>query len=202
MQKKSVVLYFVKDPVPGKVKTRLAKSIGPEAAANHYQDLAYHNYQQILTLEKNNVDVWVTYDPPESLDSIKEWLKDSSHYIAQKGVTLEERLIQSFEDAFKGGASQVFALGSDTLNLEPSWILEGVKALENHDVVLGPAEDGGYYLIGCKKLNQDIFREINWSTAFVLKQTVRKIEKNKLSYYLLPVTSDLDEASELHLIKK
>ncbi len=193
---KTIFLYFVKYPEPGRVKTRLGKEIGFEKAAQRYRSLAESNFKKLTEASGDDICVQVTFDPPEAEEKIKAWLPGSS-YRPQQGVALGERLTNAFKDAFDCGAQWVLALGSDTLGLEPHHIRQALDELENSDVVIGPAHDGGYYLIGMNKLYFSLFQRIPWSTSQVLETTLERIRKERLRYFLLPPLEDLDEMKSI-----
>ena len=200
----NVLLYFVKYPTPGKVKTRLAKTVGDEEAAKLYRDLVEKNLNVIAPLyQKEIFDLVVVFDPPEKGDNFKRWFSLSCGYLPQCGEGLSERLTYAFREAFsaKGGSAfggqnggkRVMALGSDTLNLTPDIIKDGFEALNSKDVVIGPAKDGGYYLIGLSSFQPKLFKGIAWSTSEVSSQTYKLIRQLNLSYQTLKQLDDLDE---------
>lgn len=208
----NVLLYFVKYPTPGKVKTRLAKMVGEQEAAKLYSELAEKNLKVIASLHQRNIcDLVIVFDPPEKKEDFKRWFSISCEYWPQCRGGLSERLKHAFGEAFsaKGacppdgrrgsasggqkGGKRVMALGSDTLGLTTNIIQQGFEALHSNDVVVGPAEDGGYYLIGLSSLQPELFQDIPWSTDAVLQQTFSNISKLGLSYQTLIPLEDLDE---------
>ncbi len=200
----NILLYFVKYPTPGKVKTRLAKTVGEKEAARLYSELTRKNLEVIVSLHANEgFDLVIVYDPPEKIEDIKRWLSLSCEYLPQRGAGLGERLTQAFHEVFsakggsasggQGGSRRVMALGSDTLGLTSDIIQQGFEALALNDVVVGPAEDGGYYLIGLSSFQPGLFKEISWSTDIVLQQTYNRISKLGLSHQTLVPLQDLDE---------
>ncbi len=193
------LIYFVKYPEPGKVKTRLARTLGPEAAANAYRGLAESIFHTLSNGEMKSKDfeTIVFFDPPEKELDIKAWLPNAAAYWSQEGKDLEARLIQAFRMAFDCGARQVLALGSDTLGFKGGLIPKAFDALNHYDVVIGPVKDGGYYLIGLAFEEKDIFSNIPWSTSGVYQSTVQYLEREQLSYYRLPLLEDLDEVKNL-----
>lgn len=192
--KQNILLYFVKYPTPGKVKTRLAKTMGEQEAAKLYSELAEKNLRVIASLHQRNIfDLVIVYDPPEKREDIKRWLFLSCEYLPQRGGGLSERLKHAFGEAFQKGAKRVMALGSDTLGLTTDIIQQGFEALQSSEVVVGPAEDGGYYLIGSASFQPKLFEGIAWSTSDVLPQTYKTINNLRLSYQTLSQLQDLDE---------
>ena len=218
------ILYFVKYPEAGKVKTRLARDMGTEEAARLYKKAAEKNLAVLAEVEEP-FGLTVVYDPPEKEAGIKVWLKpfQIEDFLPQRGAGLGERLEHAFRFAFQrrpkelpvrcvspvlnapglqkrrktGRFAAVMALGSDTLALTPQIVTEGFEALEAFDCVIGPAKDGGYYLIGLNFEDAGIFRNIPWSTHEVYQSTVQYVEREELSYYRLPMLEDLDEIKNL-----
>ncbi len=197
------LLYFVKYPEPGKVKTRLAKAIGDEEAARIYRHLAEENLK-ILSSVSSQVSIVVNFDPPQAEENVRLWLSSEYVFRPQLGKGLTERLTDAFYVAFNQKARRVIVIGSDTIGLSANYISQAMNALEDYDVVLGPVKDGGYCLLGLSRHQPVLFEDIPWSTDAVLRSTVAKIKERKLSYYLLPELDDLDQienvGSELALL--
>ena len=190
----NILLYFVKYPTPGKVKTRLAKTVGDHEAARLYQELAEKNLRVIESLQQRNVcDPVIVFAPPEKSDEFKNWLSESYEYVPQCAGGLTERLTCAFHGQFQRGAKRVMALGSDTIGLTSEIIEEAFEHLKSKDVIIGPAEDGGYYLIGLSSFQPKLFEGIAWSTNEVLAQTYQLIRKLRLSHQTLCALKDLDE---------
>ena len=190
----NVLLYFVKYPTPGKVKTRLAKTVGDQEAAKLYSELAEKNLKVIASLHQRNIcDLVIVFDPPVKKEDFKRWFSVSCEYLPQCEGDLSERLMHAFGEAFQRGGRRVMALGSDTLGLTTDIIQQGFEALQSNDVVVGPAEDGGYYLIGSASFQPKLFEGIAWSTSGVLAQTYKTINNLRLSYQTLRQLEDLDE---------
>ena len=197
------ILYFVKYPEAGKVKTRLARDMGTEEAARLYKKATEKNLAVLAEVEEP-FGLTVVYDPPEKEAGIKVWLKpfQIEDFLPQRGAGLGERLEHAFRFAFQRRPKElpvrrVMALGSDTLALTPQIVTEGFEALEAFDCVIGPAKDGGYYLIGLNFEDAGIFRNIPWSTHEVYQSTVQYVERERLSYHRLPMLEDLDEIKNL-----
>jgi len=204
----NVLIYFVKYPEPGKVKTRLARQIGPERAAGIYRILVESNLR-VLTEIRESFRLILAFGPFEKEQKIRKWLEPFriNEFLPQKGSHLGERLEHAFRSVFQAGperlaAFRVMALGSDTLGLKPQIIVEGFEALDNYDCVIGPAKDGGYYLIGLHGEKLEIFHDIPWSTSSVYQNTIQNMEREQLTYYRLPELDDLDDiknVKEVHL---
>ena len=191
------ILYFVKYPEPGKVKTRLAKTLGDEEATRVYRNLVETNLKAIRPLISSGIDITITFDPPDAAEKMKQWLSDDYDYLPQSGDGLGERLTKAFGNLFERKVRRVLAVGSDTLGLEANLILKACDSLEHFDVVLGPAEDGGYYLIGLSQPEPILFQDIPWSTSAVFDSTLNRIKQKGLSFYVLPELQDLDDIEDL-----
>ncbi|MCB9772196.1 MAG: TIGR04282 family arsenosugar biosynthesis glycosyltransferase [Candidatus Omnitrophica bacterium] len=188
---RQAMLLFVKYPVPGKVKTRLAKTIGDQKAARLYQQLAEQNYSVLRECREANLIV--VFDPPEVHDKVRQWFPDADQYIPQSGLGLGDRLINAFDWAFERDYKRVVVCGSDTLNLTTAIVKQSLIVLKDADVVVGPAKDGGYYLIGLTSKQSQLFVGINWSTSEVLSQTYQAIKNLRLKCKALSILEDLDE---------
>jgi rSAM/selenodomain-associated transferase 1 len=196
MSDRSAVLLFIKSPEKGKVKSRLAKAIGEDAALDVYKCLVCHTLEN---LKGGNYLFRLCFYPPDSSAVIKEWLGDTHYYAPQHGRDLGERMKNAFVQAFSDGIEKVLLLGSDIPELSISLVDEAFNALDTGDAVLGPALDGGYYLIGFRRASflPDIFQGIAWSTDSVFYQTMRVFEKSGLMVHVLKVLSDVDTFQDL-----
>ncbi len=193
------LLYFVKYPEPGRVKTRLAVSKGASEAARLYGELARSTFTRLGQALGKTVSITVAFDPAHRARDVKDWLRGPYRYLAQEGDGLGERLTDAFARAFSWGASRVVALGSDTLGLEPEGVRQAFDALASHDVVVGPARDGGYYLIGLARERPALFKGISWSSPSVLSETLSRAACAGLTHCLLPVLDDLDDQEDLNV---
>lgn len=192
MNDKKLLLLFVRNPELGKVKTRLAASVGPEKALEIYLHLLRHTRQvtQGLPVQKR-----VYYAEKVNPDDL--WPNEEYQKRVQQPGDLGQRMEAAFETAFAEGYTSVLIIGSDCLQLTSDIILRAFRELEQHEVVIGPALDGGYYLLGMKHLHPELFREKQWSTERVFPDTLYDIERLGLSHALLPRLSDIDYAEDL-----
>jgi uncharacterized protein len=191
------LLYFVKLPEPGYVKTRLGKSIGMEQAATAYRLLAESNALTLRNVLDDETSVVIAYDPPDREYEMRRWLSSHFEYLAQDGAGLTERLQNAFSSAFRSGAKKAVALGSDTLGLCKETVRSAFQALDSSDVVLGPAKDGGYYLIGLKQSIPELFEQIPWSTSRVMGVTLSAAKSRGLACHILQKLEDLDDVTNL-----
>lgn len=190
------LLFFVKYPEPGKVKTRLAESVGPQKAAKLYRRAAEDNVRVVLSC-RSEIKPIIFFCPADRKQSFQDWLGPELSYQAQSEGGLGERLANAFSLEFKSGTTACMALGSDTLRLTPEILKSAASALDGHDIVIGPAEDGGYYLIGMNKIHNDLFTPMPWSTSELLKATIKTAGDLDLSVKLLPVLKDLDHEEDI-----
>lgn len=184
---KSLLIIFAKNPILGKVKTRLAATIGDDQALAIYYFLLSHTIEVTADLK---VDKAVFYS--DFIDTEDKWSNSVYEKFVQVGKDLGERMHHAFKTGFEMGYSSICIIGSDNLEISSSIIKEGFKVLNEDDVVIGPAKDGGYYLLGMKKLYSKFFREKEWSTNSVYSSTIKDVKKLQLKYFLLPTLNDID----------
>ncbi len=190
---RNALIIFIKYPEPGKVKTRLAKSVGFKRAAEMYRSLVEKNIAEIRPLLNSTCDCWIAYDPPDFENQMRQWLSDDFSFLAQHGEDLTQRLTNAYSEILSHGYKSVAVLGSDTLGLRRELIEKTFHGLKTYDIVVGPAKDGGYYLIGMNTFSSKIFEDISWSTDKVMAQTLTKIRDLKWDHFLLDELDDLDE---------
>jgi len=188
----SLLIIFYRNPVLGKVKTRLAETIGDAQALNVYQKLARHTNDITVHLP---IDKAVYYS--DSVDAADRWSNDSYQKHLQKGNSLGERMSNAFETSFSSGYQRVCIIGTDCFELSAAIIEEAFNRLPSHDAVIGPATDGGYYLLGMKRFHANIFENKRWSTDSVFAETVNDFKIHRFRYHQLPVLPDVDEEKDL-----
>ncbi|SER07023.1 TIGR04282 family arsenosugar biosynthesis glycosyltransferase [Neolewinella agarilytica] len=182
------LLLFVKNPIPGKTKTRLAASVGNEMALKMYHQLTDWTREQALGLE--GVDRFVYYS--NEVDTTDEWPNDRFAKRLQHGGGLGERMEQGFREVFAEGQDRAIIIGSDCPGITTDYLQEAFAALDDHDLVIGPALDGGYTLLGMRTLETSLFRNMEWSTERVLPDTLDRAEAAGLSVHQLAPLSDVD----------
>ena len=183
--KKEVVLVFQKNEVLGRVKTRLASGIGDLRALEIYRHLMQSTYS---VLEDLSAPVWTYYS-----DFIPETVNPPiAKSFVQEGHDLGERMANAFARSFESGMEKVVLIGTDCPSLQSQHLNQAFEALIHSDLVLGPATDGGYYLIGMKRKADYLFEGISWSSAEVLSQTLAVASANGLDFTLLDELSDID----------
>lgn len=192
----STLLFFVKFPQNGAVKTRLAKDIGADQAAALYRCFVL---DMLETLARIPQRICVCYAPEQPEQRYKEWLGSDYAYMAQQGADLGERMKNSFCHAFEQGIEKVVLLGSDLPDLPSHCVQEAFERLDTHDSVIGPSHDGGYYLIGFRQdaFLPEAFQGIQWSQSSVYQQTIHTLKTHAQTFFILPAWNDIDNLTEL-----
>jgi rSAM/selenodomain-associated transferase 1 len=189
------LVVFLKQPRPGAVKTRLAAAVGPEAAAQLYRALA-EGVLEATTPGSGEYERLVFFDPPEARRALREWLPGVS-LRAQAPGDLSERLADAFARAFGRGATRVAIVGSDVPGVTREAVLGALDALSEADLVLGPAHDGGYYLIALRAPHPELVQGVDWSTPAVLRQTLERAAAARLVVRQLAPLRDVDTLEDL-----
>ena len=190
------VLLFIRAPELGRVKTRLGKMMDAATVLGLYRCFVQDTFE---TLTTGGYDIIVFFTPPHKGLAVQAWLGDTVLVQAQTGKTLGDKMRNAFSDVFAGAVDQAVLMGSDLPDFDNRIIDESFELLKKKEVVIGPAEDGGYYLIGFRKnaFNSDIFSGIDWGTASVFRQTMKKIHAAGLNCHILPSRKDIDTHDDL-----
>lgn len=187
------LIIFIKNPALGKVKTRLAATLGDEKALEIYERLLVHTRQ---VCEKVGTDRLLFYSSYINEDD--DWDTKEFRKFVQVGSDLGARMRGAFEEAFERyGYEKVVIIGSDCADLTEDTITAAFQQLEHHDMVIGPSNDGGYYLLGMNRLFTPVFEDKKWSTSSVLEDTVMDIENAGMTCYILPELTDIDTEDDL-----
>ncbi|NBB79961.1 MAG: DUF2064 domain-containing protein [Verrucomicrobia bacterium] len=191
----STILLFLRAPQLGRVKTRLAESIGPQAALDTYRSLAEGQIDRL----PQNWPLEIHFTPGDALAEMQQWLGDVHHYHPQVTGDLGARLETAVTRAFASGAQNVFCIGADCPALGAIHLQSAEQALQGGaDLVFGPANDGGYYLVGMRKAETAaIFRDIPWSTSDTLQTSLETAKRLDLQVQLLEPLNDIDTVEEL-----
>ncbi len=182
---KNLILIFTRNPELGKGKTRLAATVGKYIALEIYKFLLSHTRKITKNLSCVK-QVWYT----EKVWLEDEWSNEVYDKKLQKGTDLGLKMKHAFQEGFEAGFENIIIIGSDMFDLKEDDLEFAFKQLETNDFVLGPAEDGGYYLLGMKRMKQELFQNKEWGTNTVLKDTLNNLEKEKL--HLLQLKNDVD----------
>lgn len=181
------LVLFAKYPLPGYAKTRLIPALGAEGAARVHRHLARRT---VDVLRHSGAPVEVRYAGADEA-AFRTWLGDGPTLVEQNDGGLGDRLIDASRDR-----PHIF-FGADTPDLTVECVQAAIRALEAHDIVIGPAEDGGYYLIGMRSARPELLRNMPWSTADVTPETLRRCDAFALSVAMLPALADCDRPEDL-----
>jgi len=192
MNSDNLLMIFIRNPELGKVKTRLAKTLGDEKALHVYNLLLDHTYKVSKRLRADKAVFYTDF-----IDSNDKWKTDGFLQFIQNGNDLGEKMNNAFLKAFSMGYKKVIIIGSDCLDLDEYLLAESFIILDENDTVIGPAKDGGYYLLGMKTLHTELFQNKTWSTENILPDTILDLRNLNISYKLLPTLSDIDEEKDL-----
>ncbi|CAN5307021.1 TIGR04282 family arsenosugar biosynthesis glycosyltransferase [soil metagenome] len=190
MSSKSLLIIFTRNPELGKVKTRLAKGVGDQAALDIYKFLLNHTYAITRNLE---VDKEVFYS--ENLPENDIWDPSIFNKELQQGEDLGQKMQHAFQLGFENGYKKLIIIGSDMYDLSSEDIYKAFRSLDTSDFVIGPAEDGGYFLLGMTRLHPQIFQNKAWGTSTVLENTLEDL-KNE-NFTLLDERNDVDHFEDI-----
>jgi len=189
---KRALIIFTKNPELGKCKTRLAKTIGNKAALEVYKHLLQHT---LKITEQIQADKFVFYS--ESIHKNDIWNDTIFRKKIQQGNDLGEKMKHAFKELFQSGYEKIVIIGSDLFDLEVNHINKAFDALNTTDCVLGPAQDGGYYLLGLTEMFSFIFENKSWSTSRLWTETLNDLKENSVVFTTLETLNDIDTFDDL-----
>ena len=197
-----VLIIFTRYPEPGKTKTRLIPSLGPDGAAGLQRRMTEHTLTRVREFQGYRpVSVEVRYEGGNQ-HLIEQWLGVDIPSRPQGNGDLGQRMARAFHEAFQAGMGRVVLVGTDIPHITPRILHGAFESLRSTDVVLGPARDGGYYLIGMRRASPQLFVDLPWGTEKVMKRTKRISHDLGLSVVLLDTLEDVDRPEDLHLWEK
>jgi rSAM/selenodomain-associated transferase 1 len=188
--KHNILLVFTRNPELGKVKSRLAKGVGQENALTIYKQLLQHTHDVVI---ENECTKRIGYSVKVRENDL--WEASLFEKFQQEGEDLGQRMEYAFAQAFSDGYKKVIIIGSDLYDLQPHHLEEAFDALTSHDAVIGPAKDGGYYLLGMRSLIPDVFENKEWGSNSVLKDTLENL--TPYTVHTLEELNDIDFAEDL-----
>ena len=203
MIKRDRLIIFTRYPQPGKTKTRLIPALGADAAAGLQRQMTEHTLEQVESLTLTMpvaVEIWFANREDES-HLMQDWLGSRWQYNPQGAGDLGDRMAQAFASAFATGAATAVTIGTDCPGLNAALMAEAFQALQDHDLVLGTATDGGYYLIGLQRMIPELFVNVAWSTDRVFAQTIAIARSLELKVATLKPLSDIDRPEDLPIWK-
>ncbi|MBI5194711.1 MAG: TIGR04282 family arsenosugar biosynthesis glycosyltransferase [Nitrospirae bacterium] len=199
--KTAALIIFAKTPIPGKVKTRLQPDISPEEGLKIYKSFVREIAGRCSKLK--GVDKFLGCAPTKDDDFLKGLA--ATHWFEmfnQRGKDLGARILNAFKDHFKKGYKKVIIIGTDSPTIPVKFIKKAFSELDKNDFVLGPCCDGGYYLIGARKVFPKVFDNIPWDTSEVLIKTIDRLDASRIKFFLLPFWYDVDTIKDLRFFKK
>lgn len=198
---KPVLLLFVKAPIRGRVKSRLAAAIGEDAAVELYENFILDILER---MEESGYPIRIFVYPPDSVELVSSWLGKERVCVPQTGNDLGERMEQALKQAFSEGWERAVLIGSDLPDLPSDVICGAFAALDANDAVIGPAADGGYYLIGfnARLFPAGLFHGILWSTETVFQKTQDLLRAAGLRIHVLPQWHDVDTVDDLKTLSE
>ncbi|MFD2036033.1 TIGR04282 family arsenosugar biosynthesis glycosyltransferase [Belliella marina] len=180
---------FQKNPVLGKVKTRLAATVGEKEALDIYLQLLQHTYKIINEL--TDVETFIYFSDTLETEMDQMFVEDI-HLRLQEGIDLGSRMKNAFDEVLNEGFDKALIIGTDCPEISPKIINMAFEALETTDVVFGPALDGGYYLLGIKQVISNLFENMAWSHHKVLSDSIKRLNLENQTFTLLEMLSDID----------
>lgn len=195
------LIIFTRHPTPGQTKTRLTPLLGPVGAANLSKKMTEATVQVAEKFcKKTNSTLEIRFSG-QTEKEMKRWLGKQFNYKSQGEGDLGVRMLNAFNNANESGAKKTVIIGTDCPGIDEKILMEAFQFLENDDLVLGPASDGGYYLIGLKKVEPSLFHGIDWSTEKVFVQTMKTAAAKRLSVKFLETLDDIDRPEDLASLK-
>jgi rSAM/selenodomain-associated transferase 1 len=193
---KNAIIVFARLPIPGEVKTRLAASIGDVAAAGFYKSCAERLFHNLFELQQS-APLHIFCADGDHIAAMKEWIRLPVAFHAQRGEDLGDRMRNAFDDVFAMGAAKAVIVGTDIPELTARHVQQAFLMLDIHDVVIGPAHDGGYYLLAMKR-PLDLFSSMEWSTNAVASETRKRVLRGGFTLAQLEELRDVDTAEDYH----
>jgi hypothetical protein len=194
--KDTALIIFVRLPVPGKVKSRLAESLGAQAAAALYRECAENLFRE-CSLIASGLQVFIFYCDRQDKAAVERWAGQGFRFSPQRGRSLGRRLENALGEVFGSGAARAVVMASDVPDLSAGLINDAINSLDDYNIVVGSSCDGGYYLLGLRNLHRELFRGISWSTDRVLSQTLDAAGRLGMSVKMMPQLRDIDTVEDL-----
>lgn len=197
LKKNKAIIVFARLPVKGKVKTRLAKDFGSDFATSFYNVCAEYTFSEILKLEKIDIAPFLFCSEESEFEEVINWSENKFGYFSQKGSDLGERMLNAFKIIFDAGYRNIILVGTDSPDITIELMDNALTLLKKYKCVIGPSDDGGYYLIGFNSNVYDLFHGMEWSTDSVFSKTIERLKEEKLSYFVMEEMIDIDTKEDL-----
>jgi rSAM/selenodomain-associated transferase 1 len=191
------VIIFARLPVEGKVKTRLASTLGDEFALKFYKACSQHIFNECRKIAKKETSIYITFPAEDDNKHMIEWAGNDFRFFPQHGKDIGIKMQSAFKMVFSEGIKKAILIGTDIPDISSEVLLQALKALDNNEVVIGPAKDGGFYLVGMKRLYESLFERNDWGTNKVFTGTLNQLRINNINYELTPEFYDIDTEENL-----
>ncbi len=202
---KEALIIFAKAPLVGQVKTRLMGALTPEQATELYVCFLQDTFamMEAVQMEREQLSLVLCYTPADEIEAFEAADLDGCLLLAQRGQDMGERLANCCADLLSSGFHSLVILGADSPTVQPEVVYEAFEQLAQPSaLVVGPATDGGYYLLGLNQLYPELFAQINWSSPDVLAQTQARAATLQLTVSLLPAGLDIDTPADLESLQQ
>ncbi|MCI0485319.1 MAG: TIGR04282 family arsenosugar biosynthesis glycosyltransferase [Blastocatellia bacterium] len=196
------LIVFTRYPESGRTKTRLIPALGPGGAARLHREMAEHTFAVVKQFGKRHRVSVVAYYTGGSKEMMKQWLGSAVTLRQQGDGDLGARISRAFREALRSGMNRVIIIGTDSPRLSVQILQKALDALTSNDVVIGPAKDGGYYLIGLRREIPELFKDIPWGTSHVLEITLEIAHRIGICPVLLETLEDVDRPEDLYLLEQ
>jgi rSAM/selenodomain-associated transferase 1 len=195
---KKALIVFAKQPLPGRVKTRLTPFLTPVEAADIYRCMLLDTLNKVQKLER--IDRFLFYEAGDDAAAYFQTAATGMEAFPQRGSDLGERMSDAFQQTLACGYDVAAIIGTDSPDIPVAYLEEAFRRLEDEkvDAIFGPSEDGGYYLIAMRKLHIELFQNVPWSSREVRRKSLENAEQASLKVSLLPTWHDLDTVDDLH----
>ncbi|MGB6339366.1 MAG: TIGR04283 family arsenosugar biosynthesis glycosyltransferase [Candidatus Aminicenantaceae bacterium] len=190
-------IIFTRYPFPGRVKTRLIPALGSDGAASLHDAMTLHSLRWSKSLSSQYPDILEVRFEGGTLSQMQQWLGGNRKYVEQGEGDLGQRMERAFQENFQKKYRHIVLVGTDCPQMTAFHVKEAFFALKSHDMVIGPSEDGGYYLIGLSQIVPELFVSMEWGTDKVFKKTMEKAKQRNLSVRVLARLNDVDEPDDL-----
>jgi hypothetical protein len=191
------VIIFARLPQKGKVKTRIAKTLGEKFAVDFYKACAENTFNECRKIASNNLDIYIFYADKNDKKLMKNWAGSEFRLFPQSGEDLGKRMLNAFKQVFAEGVRRAILIGTDIPGISSKVISDSLISLCKSDVVIGPAKDGGYYLIGMNKLYGFLFEKIEWGSGKVFSDTLNRISLHNIERQIVAELYDIDTEEDL-----
>jgi len=194
---KKAVIVFAKFPAEGKVKTRLALGEGSETALFFYNECCKYIFGMLDNFSTEKTDIFLFYSADDEEDKVRRWVGKAFNFVRQSRGDLGDKMRNAFALLFDKGYEKVLIIGTDIPDLNENNLNDAFGRLSGYEIVIGPADDGGYFLLGMTRRSDELFSGIPWSSEKTLDLSIKAIREAGKSFSLLGMLRDVDDSESL-----